>query len=343
MSKVPLDRAALWATVVFLAACSAVATKTPASSQERVAQHAAAAPAQQTPTSLPAGPLGELDQEFQKTYHARRAELKQDHRPVIVVSFSSVSLFRDGKKQKEGPTLPPLYHVLKAVDHLPFAIYIKLSPHDDSTLSQAVIDDLQALNQKVSAALPAVDDSGFSPEQASRARTILNESQGLLHVVIDEHRITRERLAAFAAQLGPLMRANADDAGCEQIKTTHAQVMQWKADLSADEWNSLLVSVPAKHQARYRNAAIQYFGWLLGATGPRWAYPGESMRVVFVEFLNCKEENKEDSRDLLATVEIDAGASQAFFGDAWRLSEDVLSDGAAKCIAQLPPLPPTSH
>jgi len=35
-------------------------------------------------------------------------------------------------------------------------------------------------------------------------------------------------------------------------------------------------------------------------------------------------------------VQIDADASQAFFSDPWRMSEDILSDGAAAGIAKLP-------
>jgi hypothetical protein len=34
-------------------------------------------------------------------------------------------------------------------------------------------------------------------------------------------------------------------------------------------------------------------------------------------------------------VEIDADGSQAFFKDRWRMSEDILSNGAAACIAKL--------
>jgi hypothetical protein len=39
---------------------------------------------------------------------------------------------------------------------------------------------------------------------------------------------------------------------------------------------------------------------------------------------------------MLASILIDADASTAFFGNKWRLSEDLLSDGAARCIARLP-------
>ena len=108
-------------------------------------------------------------------------------------------------------------------------------------------------------------------------------------------------------------------------------MMQWKGELSDDEWRQLVVVNRGTHQARYRNAATQYFHWLINDEGTSWSYPGESMRVLFVESLGKDEK----TTDELATVLIDADASRAFFGDLWRLSEDVLSDGAAACIKKL--------
>jgi hypothetical protein len=55
------------------------------------------------------------------------------------------------------------------------------------------------------------------------------------------------------------------------------------------------------------------------------------MRVIFAETLG----KDGTSIDELTTVEIDADASQAFFKDRWRMSEDILSNGAAACIAKL--------
>jgi len=128
------------------------------------------------------------------------------------------------------------------------------------------------------------------------------------------------------------MAQNAWDAGCEQIKTTHAQMMKWKKQLTSDDWAKLVVVNRARHQARYRNAATQYFHWLFGDESPAWSYPGESMRVIYVEYL-AKEE---DASDVLATIVVDSDASEAFFANRWRLSEDILSEGAAACIVKLP-------
>ena len=84
--------------------------------------------------------------------------------------------------------------------------------------------------------------------------------------------------------------------------------------LSADEWNSLVVVNRARHQARYHNAATQYFHWLLNDSSTSWSYPGESMRVIYAESLGPQE----DTSDELGTVSIDARASTAFFDDPWR-------------------------
>jgi len=46
---------------------------------------------------------------------------------------------------------------------------------------------------------------------------------------------------------------------------------------------------------------------------------GESKRVIFAETLGPVDKASNE----LAIVEIDADANEAFFGDPWRLSEDI--------------------
>jgi hypothetical protein len=112
----------------------------------------------------------------------------------------------------------------------------------------------------------------------------------------------------------------------------HAQMMTWKSSMTSDEWDRLVAINPGVIQPRYRSLATQYFGWLFRAPAPRWAYPGENERVIYSEFLHPHR----DSGELLASIRMDADAGTAFFGNRWRLSEDLLSDGAARCIARLP-------
>jgi hypothetical protein len=126
------------------------------------------------------------------------------------------------------------------------------------------------------------------------------------------------------------MLSNAWDAGCTQINETHRQVMIWKREMDDREWDRLRAVIRGAHQARYKNAATQYFAWLLN--GPAdGAYPGECDRVVYAETIF----GKQTARDVVATVIVDADASLAFFGDEHRLSEDILRDGARDCIGKL--------
>jgi hypothetical protein len=286
------------------------------------------------PKLSPAGPLGQLDSLFLEGYLNRRVEIKNEPWPVIVVSGSDLIFHKSGEK-KTVRVIPDVYHALKAVTHLPFATYLRVSPsvRAGTPLSDELVNELAGFQPKIKDAQGALKDFDLTTVQIKRQNEILTTTDLFVATAIKSRKITPVQLDAYAKRLGPLMLANANDAGCAQIQATHSQVMKWKQTMSSEEWQHLLVVNRAKHQARYRNAATQYFSWLMEQKGPPWSYPGESFRVVFAEFLG----KEEDSTDLLATVLIDSDASSEFFGDSWRLSEDILSDGAATCIKKLPP------
>jgi len=199
------------------------------------------------------------------------------------------------------------------------------------SLSDDQIGQLQVLNAQIAAAEDALQTGGFNAVQTERQKQILDGSKAFAQGVVVAKRLDRTSLDNFAHSVSRWMLQNADEAGCYQVQSTHAQMMKWKATLSSDEWNHLIAVNKGAHQARYRNAATQYFDWLFQGTSPRWAYPGESSRVLYAESLPPSQ----TGGDELVAILIDADASRAFFGNEWRMSEDVLSDGAARCIAQL--------
>lgn len=285
------------------------------------------------PPLIPTGPLGDLDQLFIDSYTLTRSESIRRASPFVVISGSSLILHRNGQKDA-ARVIPDHYHALKDIAHLPFTIYLQLSPFASTgtPLIEAKATQLRALLARIQAVQGVLATSGFASDEMARQLEILAESQALITSTLNNNRITQTSLDAFTHKMGPLMLLNASDAACLQIQGTHAQMMKWKELLSMDEWQGLIVVNRARHQARYRNAATQYFHWLFNDNSTSWSYPGESMRVIYAESLGPKE----DASDELATVIIDAGASAAFFGDPWRLSEDILSNGAAHCIARLP-------
>jgi hypothetical protein len=60
-------------------------------------------------------------------------------------------------------------------------------------------------------------------------------------------------------------------------------------------------------------------------------YPLESRRLIYAEFISSNK----DQLDLMATTFVDGDASEVFFGDRWRMSRDVLADGAKAHLKQL--------
>jgi hypothetical protein len=266
-------------------------------------------------------------------YTSTRSQTIEKAPPFVVVSGSNLILHRNGQK-KSARVIPDLYHALKDIAHLPFTVYLQLSPPATAVtpLTEAQAIELQEVLTRIEAVQAALATGGYTADETKRQTEILEASHAIVSSALKTKRVDRTSLDSFARRMGPLMLLNANDAGCLQIEGTHAQMMKWKAILSADEWQHLAVVNRARHQARYRNAATQYFHWLFGDSATTWSYPGESMRVIYAESLGPKEE----AQDELGTVVIDAEVSAAFFDDPWRLSEDILSNGAAACIRKLP-------
>jgi len=281
---------------------------------------------------IPLGPLGEVDRSFVDSYTARE-DLVLAHQPPYVVVSGSELILHQHNSTTRARVIPDSYHALKDIAHIPFAVYLLLSPVERNLVTlDAQMPALNRLSACVEAALSAVTPEFFSADQLERQRTILRTSDEFIKATLQSKTVRRDDLWSFAGKMGPLMLQNADQAGYAQIQGTHAQMMKWKEQMTQDEWSNLMVVNLARHQARYRNAATQYFHWLIGDNGPPWSYPGESMRVIFAESLGPSDKASNE----LAIVEIDADASQAFFANPWRLSEDILSDGADRCIRALP-------
>jgi hypothetical protein len=285
----------------------------------------------QFPKPVPDGPLGDVDTAFLSEYVARSKAVSAENPAYVEVLGSSLSLHHDGQKPDPQRVLPTIYHALKDVTHVPFTVYLRLAPLVGVALSDEQIGQLQVVDAEIAAAEDALKTGGFNDVQTEREKRILDGSRATVQGVIAAKRLDRSSLETFARTMSPLMLQNADEAGCYQVQSTHAQMMKWKAVLSRNEWNQLIAVNKGVHQARYRNVATQYFAWLLQGTSPPWAYPGESSRVIFAESLPTNQ----TGGDELVAILIDGDASRAFFGNEWRMSEDILSDGAARCIAQL--------
>ncbi len=253
---------------------------------------------------VPDGPLGDVDTAFLTEYVARSKATTAENPPYVEVLGSSLILHHGGQQPDSQRVLPNIYHALKDVTHIPFTVYLRLSPLVGTSLSDEQIGQLQVLNALIAAAEAALQTGGFSDVQTERQKHILDGSKAFIQSIVATKHVDRTSLDDFARTMSPLMLQNADEAGCYQVQSTHGQMMKWKAILSRDEWNHLIAVNKGAHQARYRNVATQYFEWLFHGPAPRWAYPGESSRVLYAESLPA---NQTVSDELVAVL-IDADA-----------------------------------
>jgi hypothetical protein len=271
----------------------------------------------------PADPLVALNQGFRAAYQRGRAEALAQAGPVILVEGDDLVLLHDGKRETAS-YMPATYHHLKAVSHVPLALYVQLAPFGEGPLSDGRLAELRSYRGLVQAAQGSLDGRGFSAAVLERQRKILTESLTFLDGVLERGRASRGDLTAFARKMAPLLAADAEEAARLQIDALHAQTSAWRRQLGTDDWKRLHVVVVGSAMPRRGNLAVQYYARLLGE-------PGEGRRLIYAEAL--WDEVK--ARDLLGTHLLDTDIGAAFFDDDQRMHRDLLADAATEYLKQL--------
>jgi hypothetical protein len=257
------------------------------------------------------------DLEFLTSYSGARAVTLARLDPLIVVEMDSLVLVHSGKRI-ECKVIPPLYHRLKAVSHLPLAIYVSLAPYGDGPLDDDRLARLRALKSRVAAVIGSLERSGLSTDQNQRSRSMLDRCATFLDGVIAARKYSAVDLKTLTRSSGPVVLANAGDAARAQIDAYHKQVAAWRHDLRPEEQSKLRVLVLGKQMPRKHNVAVQYFAKLLGDTG-------ESRRLVYAEELSGEQQGL----NLLATHQLDSELSEAFFENPDRMEIDLLGNAAS--------------
>jgi hypothetical protein len=281
-----------------------------------VAVGQAAAPP--TPQASPAAdPLMTLNGVFRAAYQRTKDATLAHAGPVILVEGEKLVL-RRGIARQEAAYTPAVYHVLKAVAHVPLALDVMLAPHEgDATLDDTVLVELRQIRGLMEDTEPTLAARGLEPEQLDRARTIFAESRKFLDSVVQARSCPREQRIAFARHMTPMVMKNAGDASRAELDALHARMNAWRKEMSPEEWKALKVVIMGSALPRKQNEALQYFTRLLGE-------PGEGPRIIYAE--SVRDEVK--ALDLLATSEVDTGIGVDFFNDPTRMHRDLLSDAA---------------
>jgi hypothetical protein len=279
-----------------------------------VAEITAPAPQNQT------DPLVTLNNAFRGEYSRAKTEALAKVGPLIIIEGTKAVLVRDGKKT-ESEIQPPLYQALKAVAHIPFAVFLMFDQSNFGPLTDQRIAELRDYRKLIVDAQSSLDDRGFSESQLQRQQKIIDDSLTFLDAVIENRQVRKTALDEFARHMAPVLLENVDEAAKVELDALHSHVSEWRHQMSPDEWKALHVVVMVAHMPRDEELSVQYFQRLLDD-------PIEGHRIV------CAEGLWEESRalELLATHLIDGAAGVAFFGEYMRMHRDLLADAARAYI-----------
>ncbi len=275
------------------------------------------APAPPAGQAAPVDPLLTLNDAFRAAYQRTKEATLAHGGPVILAEGDKVVL-RRGNARQEAAYTPAVYHILKAVAHVPLALDVVLAPHaGEATLDETVLAELRELRRLMEDTESSLASRGMEPEQLDRSRTIFAESRRFLDSVVQSRRCPREERIAFARRMTPMVMKNVGEASRAELDALHSRIIAWRKEMSPEEWKTLRVVILGSALPRKQSLTLQYFARLLGE-------PGEGPRIIYAE--SVRDEAK--ALDLLATSEVDTGIGVDFFNDPTRMHRDLLSDAA---------------
>lgn len=271
--------------------------------------------------------LDTLNSEFRVQYQQALAATLAQAGPLILEEGDNLILVHNGERATVL-VKPVEYHELKAVAHIPLALFVMLSFPQEARLTDGRRESLRGYRELMEKARATLPGRHFTPEQSARQQEIFSASFELLDDVLAEGCVKPQKLAAFTRQIGPLLLANVADATALEMRELYATTAAWQKLLTPAEWNALHMVMIGPHMPRAQECSIQFFERL-------FREPEEGKRIIYAEALW----NEKDALNLLATHEVDEAAGAAFFGDPMRMHRDLLAD-AAKTYLDAHPLAP---
>jgi hypothetical protein len=271
--------------------------------------------------------LDTLNNEFREQYQQALAATLGQAGPVILEEGDNLILVHKGERTSVL-VKPVEYHELKAVAHIPLALFVMLSFPQETSLSRDSLQRLRQYRELMEKAQATLPGRHFTPEQLLRQQEIFRAAFELLDGVLAKGQVSPPTIESFTRQVGPLLLANVADATAVEMRELYATAAAWQKQLTPAEWNALHVVMIGPHMPRERECSIQFFERL-------FREPEEGKRIIYAEALW----NEKDALNLLATHVVDEAAGAAFFGDPMRMHRDLLAE-AAKTYLDAHPMAP---
>jgi hypothetical protein len=264
----------------------------------------------------PTPPLfNDLNVAARESYAASRSLALKSGQPVFLVT-DAVTLIR-GEDLGSLPYTPPLYQYLKSISHLPLGAYSASIGLLENSKDKRWIDRLRMLLNQLNVAEVDLPKASFTELQRVRQQNILSLSRAYIETILMRGNVDIASINLYARTLSPLLLANAADAAHVQIEALDQAVIELSKKLKPGEFDKAIAVITGPKTPREGNLQFQYFVFAFG-TG------SAGTRVLYMESIF----DREAALDVLRTVLNDRDASQAFFGETYRLERDLMADGA---------------
>lgn len=267
--------------------------------------------------------LIELNTAFRARYaDARHATLARE-RAVLVIAFDRAILFRDAQRVEEAFT-PPIYDRVKAVAHVPLALYVLSVRWGDEALPPEAIGALKAYRVAATAARDGLATPEFASSDLARQHAIIDAVLSEIDRTLAAGRYDGRGVAQLCRSLLPAILDNVRDAARAQLDGLDSVITRWRTTMGEDDWRQAKIVVLGVRQARVDNLQFSYFRRALGedAVNKRLFYA----EGLFTEQLGL---------DLLGTILLDRGIGLAFFGNESRMERDLLGDAAGAYLDEM--------
>ena len=257
----------------------------------------------------------DLNVAARESYAAARALALKSDQPVFLVT-DTVTLIR-GEDLGSLPYTPLIYDYLKSISHLPLGVYSASTGLVENPMDGRWLERLRILLREVNSAEKNLVNASFTESQRLRQQNILSFSRAYLEDVLKRGNADTASITQYARKLAPLVLANAADAANVQIEALDQAVRELSKKLRPGEFEKAIAAITGPKTPRDGNLQFQYFVYAFGAGSA-------GTRVLYMEGIF----DRETALSVLKTVLNDRQASQAFFGETYRLERDLMADGA---------------
>ena len=268
-------------------------------------------------------PIAALNQFFRQVYgSARQAEIDNPG-PTIIATGDQLTLLVDGSRYV-GTSIDPRYHDLKAIAHVPLAIYCIVGASLDQPLADEEINSLKELRTLIEAVEDSVDTTFEEPNMRRRQKRILRRCDEFIAHATSAGRASSADVNALVETLRPDLMKGVAESVRLRLDNYHRQMLAWRQMLSQEQFQQLTVLIPGAPLPRKNNLTVQYFAKLFGQEG-------EGPHIIYAE----SRYDEQDVMELLGTHHLDSKIGQVFFDNSTRMNRDLLGPSASTYLDRL--------